>query len=436
MKRAPEHSRAASFAGRPHEHPGAEQRILPVIGLMGSATRPCAPLAGPAGRLVAALGCHLLTGGGGGVMAEASRAYCLCRPRAGLCLGILKGTVRPAESGEPGALAYDPSPPNPWVELPIYTHLPHSGDDGRLPMSRNHINVLTSDVLVALPGDSGTLSEVTLRIDYGRSVILFTGDGEIGGHRAEYFRELARYPGQVTVARTPGELARELWEALKRLPPPSGGAEAVAAAVDRLLRRRFRPPDLSGKHVLVLPIGGTSAALAGRALGHRPAVFCGAEIALGQAERCRTAKAAAPAYGIALEIGGGGAKATAARPRVLAALRRLAVPWIHVVVGPGCDGNRSADELREALLDAEGEGRYRGCFDVFPLVGELQRQAAGRGGRRRPLRVIAQAARGGRTSLDHGAAELRTVPRRLWPVIPRIWLTKAVVVDSGGGEWQ
>jgi len=86
-----------------------------------------------------------------------------------------------------GVLPYDESPeeprhgyPNQWVEIPVRTHLPSSGKRGMEPMSRNHINVLTSDVIVALPGDEGTLSEVRLAVRYKRPIIAFVeSDQEI-----------------------------------------------------------------------------------------------------------------------------------------------------------------------------------------------------------------------------------------------------------------
>ena len=50
------------------------------------------------------------------------------------------------------------------------------------PRSRNHINILTSDVIVALPGDAGTLSEVRLAVRYERPIIAFVeSDQEIPG---------------------------------------------------------------------------------------------------------------------------------------------------------------------------------------------------------------------------------------------------------------
>ena len=59
------------------------------------------------------------------------------------------------------------------MELPVYTHLPLSGVDGQHDLSRNHINVLTSDVIIALPGSDGTRSEVELAVKYDRPVAVF-----------------------------------------------------------------------------------------------------------------------------------------------------------------------------------------------------------------------------------------------------------------------
>ena len=46
-----------------------------------------------------------------------------------------------------------------WVELPIRTHLPHSGERGTDVRSRNHINALTADVMIV----RGNLADL---IDY------------------------------------------------------------------------------------------------------------------------------------------------------------------------------------------------------------------------------------------------------------------------------
>ena len=66
------------------------------------------------------------------------------------------------------------------------THLPLSGRRGTEPLSRNHINVLSADVVVALAGSGGTSSEVRLALAYGRPLVAFVGSrGEIPNLPAE-----------------------------------------------------------------------------------------------------------------------------------------------------------------------------------------------------------------------------------------------------------
>ena len=113
-------------------------------------------------------------------MAAVSKSFYETPNRQGLVIGVFPCDESLEES------AGGPNPrvgyPNQWVEIPILTHLPLSGERGTEPMSRNHINVLSSDVIVALPGDAGTLSEVRLALRYERPVIAFVeSDQEIPG---------------------------------------------------------------------------------------------------------------------------------------------------------------------------------------------------------------------------------------------------------------
>jgi uncharacterized protein (TIGR00725 family) len=144
--------------------PVSAARRLPIVGVIGSGSDAHAGRTAPLGRRLAELGVHLLTGGGGGVMEAVSRAFCEVEGRSGLVLAIL-----PCESDDPRR--YPPGYPNPWVEVPIHTHLAARGDDGDAPQSRNHLNILTSDVIVALPGSAGTASEVRLALAYDRPLV-------------------------------------------------------------------------------------------------------------------------------------------------------------------------------------------------------------------------------------------------------------------------
>lgn len=151
--------------------PNGGPRHIPVVGVMGSGTHSHTHLAPPLGRALARMGVHLLTGGGGGVMEAVSRAFCEMQGRHTFVVGIL-----PAGDANLGQTDADPGTPpgypNPWVEFAIRTHLDARGDDGSGVRSRNHINILSSDVVIALPGSSGTASEVELAIRYGRPLIL------------------------------------------------------------------------------------------------------------------------------------------------------------------------------------------------------------------------------------------------------------------------
>ena len=140
---------------------------LPIVGVMGSANETHADRAAPIGRWLAGLGVHILTGGGAGVMMAVSKAFHETPSRKGLVIGIIPSAQADARLG-----AKD-NYPNPWVEVPIFTHLHLSGSAGTDPRSRNHINVLTSDAIIALPGGHGTSSEVRLALHYRRPVVAF-----------------------------------------------------------------------------------------------------------------------------------------------------------------------------------------------------------------------------------------------------------------------
>ncbi|MDE0356461.1 MAG: DNA-binding protein [Gammaproteobacteria bacterium] len=188
----------------------------PVVGVMGSGSARHTHLAEPLGRALARIGVHLLTGGGAGVMESVSRAFSAVPEREGLVIGILPaGDARPDRAdADPGT---PPGYPNRWVELAIRTHLDARGDDGSGIRSRNHINILSSDVVIALPGSSGTASEVDLTIRYRRPLILL-GDTA----RAD------RLPGSVPTAESVDEAVEFVRRALR-----GSGGESLPQGSER-----------------------------------------------------------------------------------------------------------------------------------------------------------------------------------------------------------
>jgi uncharacterized protein (TIGR00725 family) len=142
---------------------------------MGSGSEEHRERAEALAEILAALPVNLLTGGGGGVMTSVSRAFAEHPGRQGLVIGVL-----PSREDDP---LHRPKPgyPNPWVEVVIRTHLPYSGARGTDPLSRNHVNVLSSDAIVVLPGGAGTASEAALALSYRRPAIGFLEPGELPG---------------------------------------------------------------------------------------------------------------------------------------------------------------------------------------------------------------------------------------------------------------
>ncbi len=159
---------------------------LPIVGIMGSGDMEWPERTIDLGRWLAEKGVHLLTGGGSGVMSSISRAFIDVPNRQGSVIGIL-----PCQADDPTCRPKKGFP-NPWIEIPIATHLPLSGNQGGEPLSRNHINILSSDVIIALPGGAGTLSEVMLAEHYKRPLVAYLHDRS----------ELPGLPPSVTVVDT------------------------------------------------------------------------------------------------------------------------------------------------------------------------------------------------------------------------------------------
>ncbi len=98
------------------------------------------------GGLIAGEGWILLNGGrASGIMEASARG---AKENGGLTIGILPGDNQEWASE--------------YIDIPILTGIG---------FARNFINVLTSEVVVALPGKTGTISEIALALNIGKKVI-------------------------------------------------------------------------------------------------------------------------------------------------------------------------------------------------------------------------------------------------------------------------
>jgi uncharacterized protein (TIGR00725 family) len=135
--------------------------IIAVIG--GEEASPeVARLAEEVGRELARRGCTVVCGGGAGVMEAACRG---ARAEGGHTIGILPGH----SAGE--------SPPNDYVEFPIFTGLGYA---------RNSTVVLSAQAVIAIDGAYGTLSEIAYALIHDVPIIgLDTWHFSYPGHDAE-----------------------------------------------------------------------------------------------------------------------------------------------------------------------------------------------------------------------------------------------------------
>jgi len=158
------------------------RRVMAIVGNGGEVSEVIATLARELGREAVARGFRVVTGGLGGVMAAASEgARTSEHYTEGSVVGVLPG--------------YDRREANPWVDLVIPTGMQ---------VARNVLVVAMADVVVAVGGGSGTLSEMALAWQLGRPIVaLMGGQGwadELGGRVLDH-----RHAEPVAIARDAAE---------------------------------------------------------------------------------------------------------------------------------------------------------------------------------------------------------------------------------------
>lgn len=157
-----------------------------VIGVMGSGESGDKGLLAQArdlGAAIASEGWVLLNGGRGSGVMDASAVG--ARNKGGLVVGVLPDEGTAAASRH--------------LDIAIRTGM---GD------GRNWINVLSSDVVVALRGGAGTISEIALALKAGRTVIAL--DFELGAEFDRYYRT-----GKLVNAETVADAITQVKKALR-----------------------------------------------------------------------------------------------------------------------------------------------------------------------------------------------------------------------------
>ncbi|HIH74895.1 MAG TPA: TIGR00725 family protein [Methanosarcina sp.] len=134
----------------------AVRKQIAVIGA-GTCSNKTQALAETVGREIARKGAVLLCGGLGGVMEAAARGAKL---DGGITIGILPGACR--------------EDANPWIDIAILSGMGHA---------RNALIAQSSDALIAVSGEYGTLSEIALGLKMGKPVFALDCKWEIEGVR-------------------------------------------------------------------------------------------------------------------------------------------------------------------------------------------------------------------------------------------------------------
>ncbi len=149
---------------------GARRHVAAVVG-GSSASDTMLAVAEALGAGLVDAGFRVATGGLGGVMTAASRG---ARQASGWTDGSVIGVL-------PGLVAADA---NPFVDVVVPTGMNYA---------RNTILVAMADIVVAVGGGSGTLSEIALAWQHGKPIITIDiGEGwsaRLSGERLDHRRE-------------------------------------------------------------------------------------------------------------------------------------------------------------------------------------------------------------------------------------------------------
>jgi uncharacterized protein (TIGR00725 family) len=159
----------------------------PVVGIIGSG-REISPeqyqTAYDVGMYVARRGAALVCGGLGGIMEAASKG---AAENSGTVIGILPSSEK--------------TDANPYVTIAVPTGLG---------VSRNALVVHTADVLIAFPGSFGTLGEMAIALDSGKSVVFLPGAWDLRkAGSLENARFLEAFDAKQAVGMALGEIGRK-----------------------------------------------------------------------------------------------------------------------------------------------------------------------------------------------------------------------------------
>ena len=176
----------------------------PYIGVIGSGdkvTREVLQAAETVGELIAKMDGILVCGGRMGVMEAACRG---AKRAGGLTVGILPGNTREGR--------------NEYLDVAVPTGLGFA--------LRNFITIRSSDAIIMLHGEVGTLSEAVLAYQHGKPLVALASTGgwaerlqTAGLENGSYLDD--RHLMKITYAQTPQEAVKAAFTLIGTVPVPS-----------------------------------------------------------------------------------------------------------------------------------------------------------------------------------------------------------------------
>lgn len=137
-------------------------------------------------------------------MTSVAKSFTAYSNRRGLCIGIV-----PIEAKS--ELKRLPHFTNPYIEVPIVTHIHQRAiDSAAMPMAHNEVNILSSHLIIGLPGLKGTQAETSMALVFDKPIILFG---------REY--DFSHFPSDTMVAETIEDVGHFMLEKLSSHKKPA-----------------------------------------------------------------------------------------------------------------------------------------------------------------------------------------------------------------------
>ena len=115
---------------------------------------------------------------------------------------------------------------------------------------------------------------------------------------------------------------------------------------------------------------------------------------------------------------------------MLKIVEQSGVDFLHIVLGFGCDGESTEQDILQTLALTKERGHFKGCIDLSPLAPFIHEHGDGWLANNRTPMIICNAIEG--KKLNKRGNKRVVVGRGIKPTIPLDWLKLGFVFDFKG----